>query len=121
MCQPGLPGPHGESQAGSPALEDLELLNKLPSYEDKGTDPLFEKGKETEEAFFLALGEDFNTPQALAVIYILVRELTKINNMSFSEGKISHQELQAYEFAVDSLIRNLRGVFWPIRRLQTSV
>ena len=93
------------------ALEDLELLKKLPSYEEKGTDPLFEKVKETEEAFFQALGEDFNTPQALAVIYNLVRELNKIKNKAFSEGKISHQELQAYEFAVDSLIRNLRGVF----------
>lgn len=93
------------------ALEDLELLKKLPSYEEKGTDPLFEKVKETEEAFFQALGEDFNTPQALAVIYNLVSELNKIKNKAFSEGKISHQELQAYEFAVDSLIRNLRGVF----------
>ena len=27
------------------ALEDLELLKKLPSYEEKGTDPLFEKVK----------------------------------------------------------------------------
>ena len=93
------------------ALEDLELLKKLPSYEEKGTAPLFEKVKETEEAFFQALGEDFNTPQALAVIYNLVSELNKIKNKAFSEGKISHQELQAYEFAVDSLIRNLRGVF----------
>jgi len=93
------------------ALEDLELLKKLPSYEEKGTDPLFEKVKETEEAFFQALGEDFNTPQALAFIYNLVSELNKIKNKAFSEGKISHQELQAYEFAVDSLIRNLRGVF----------
>ena len=31
------------------ALEDLELLKKLPSYEEKGTDPLFEKVKEPEE------------------------------------------------------------------------
>lgn len=93
------------------ALEDLELLKKLPSYEEKGTHPLFEKVKETEEAFFQALGEDFNTPQALAVVYNLVSELNKIKNKAFSEGKISHQELQAYEFAVDSLIRNLRGVF----------
>jgi len=76
------------------ALEDLELLKKLPSYEEKGTDPLFEKVKETEEAFFQALGEDFNTPQALAVIYNLVSELNKIKNKAFSEGKISLQSIR---------------------------
>ncbi|MFN3975731.1 MAG: cysteine--tRNA ligase [Aquificaceae bacterium] len=92
-------------------LDDLELLKKLPSYEEKGTHPLFERVKEAEEAFFKALGEDFNTPQALAVVYGLLGELNKIKNKAFSEGKISQQELQAYEFAVDSLIRNLRGVF----------
>ncbi|MEJ5339587.1 MAG: cysteine--tRNA ligase [Aquificaceae bacterium] len=93
------------------ALEDLELLKKLSVYEEKGTHYLFEKVKETQEAFFHALSEDFNTPQALAVVYGLITELNKLKNRAFSEGRISTQELQAYEFAVNSIIKNLRGVF----------
>ncbi|QID32389.1 cysteine--tRNA ligase [Pampinifervens florentissimum] len=93
------------------ALEGLELLKKLPTYEERGTHPLFEKVKEAEEEFFRALSDDFNTPQALAVVYGLVSELNKVRNKAFSEGRISLQELQAYEFAVNSLIKNLRGVF----------
>ena len=93
------------------ALDDLELLKKLPSYEEKGMHPLFEKVKQVEEDFFKALSDDFNTPQALATVYGLIGELGKIKNKAFSNGSISKQELEAYEFAVNSIIRNLRGVF----------
>ncbi|MCX7990097.1 MAG: cysteine--tRNA ligase, partial [Aquificaceae bacterium] len=75
------------------SLEDLELLKKLPNYEEKGTHPLFERVKSTEEGFFQALSEDFNTPQALAVVYNLISELNRVKNRAFSEGKISTQEL----------------------------
>ncbi len=93
------------------ALEDLELLKKLPQYEEKGTHPLFERVKTFEEEFFKALSDDFNTPQALASVYNLVSELNKIKNIAFSEGKVSRSALSAYEFGVNSLIKNLRGVF----------
>ncbi|MCS6999069.1 MAG: cysteine--tRNA ligase [Aquificaceae bacterium] len=93
------------------SLEDLELLKKLPNYEEKGTHPLFERVKSAEEGFFQALSEDFNTPQALAVVYNLISELNRVKNRAFSEGKISTQELQAYEFAVNSIHKNLKGVF----------
>jgi cysteinyl-tRNA synthetase len=93
------------------ALEDLELLKKLPQYEEKGTHPLFERVKTFEEEFFKALSDDFNTPQALASAYNLVSALNKIKNRAFSEGKVSRSALSAYEFGVNSLIKNLRGVF----------
>ncbi|MCX8059969.1 MAG: cysteine--tRNA ligase, partial [Aquificaceae bacterium] len=93
------------------ALEDLELLKSLPTYEERGTHPLFEKVKEVEESFFHALAEDFNTPQALASVFNLVSELGKVKSKALSQGKVSLQELQAYEFAVSSLRKNLRGVF----------
>ncbi|MCS6875328.1 MAG: DALR domain-containing protein, partial [Aquificaceae bacterium] len=93
------------------ALRDLELLKKLPTYEEKGTHPLFEKVKETEEEFFRALSEDFNTPQALAAVYNLLGELGRLKNKALAEARISKQELQAYQFAVESMLKNLRGVF----------
>ncbi|RMH79414.1 MAG: cysteine--tRNA ligase [Acidobacteria bacterium] len=93
------------------ALEELELLKKLPTYEEKGTHPLFERIKEFEEEFFKSLSDDFNTPEALAKVYSLVSELGKVKNRAYSEGKISVQELSAYETAVNSLLKNLRGVF----------
>ncbi|MCX8076391.1 MAG: cysteine--tRNA ligase [Aquificaceae bacterium] len=93
------------------ALRDLELLKKLLTYEEKGTHPLFEKVKETEEEFFRALSEDFNTPQALAAVYNLVGELGRLKNKALAEARISKQELQAYQFAAESMLKNLRGVF----------
>lgn len=93
------------------ALDELEVLKKLPTYEDKGTHSLFEKIKQEEEGFFSALSEDFNTPQALAHVYNLVSELGKVKNKAYEEKRISKQALLAYESAVNSLIKNLRGVF----------
>ncbi len=93
------------------ALDELEVLKKLPTYEDKGTHPLFERMKEEEEGFFSALGDDFNTPQALAHVYNLIGEMGKVKNKAYEEKRISRQALLAYESAVNSLIKNLRGVF----------
>ena len=95
------------------AIEDYELLKKLKVVEDSGggTHPLYDKVKETEEAFFAALSEDFNTPEALAHIFSLVTDLGRIKNASYKEGKITSSDLEAYGFAAKSLHSTVKKIF----------
>jgi len=90
---------------------DLELLKSLPTLEASGTHPLFEKVKEAEEKFFEELSEDFNTPASLAHIYNLVSELNKIKKGAFERKTITTQELSAYEYAMDSILKHVKGIF----------
>ena len=94
------------------AIEDYEILKKLEVVPGKGgTHPLYDKVKETEEAFFGALSDDFNTPEALSHVFSLVSELGKIKNRTYSEGKITEEELSAYEFASKSLLGLMKKMF----------
>ena len=93
------------------AIEDLEVLKELPKKEEENYIELYQKVKETEENFFQALSDDFNTPLALAHIYNLVSELGKIKNKALSEKSISQKELEAYEFAVSTILKHTRGIF----------
>ena len=94
------------------AIEDYEVLKKLEVVSGKGgTHPLYDKVKETEEAFFGALSDDFNTPEALSHVFSLVSELGKIKNRTYSEGKITQEELSAYEFASRSLLGLMKKMF----------
>ncbi len=93
------------------ALLDLKVLEKLPKGEVKGKITLYDKVKQAEEAFFRELSDDFNTPSALSHIFSLITELNRIKNSAFERKAISEQELKAYEFAVQSILNNMRGVF----------
>ncbi len=94
------------------AIEDYEVLKKLQIVpESDGTHPLYDRVKEVEAAFYEALSDDFNTPQALSHLFSLVSELGKIKNRTYSEGKISQSELSAYEFASRSLLNTLKKMF----------
>lgn len=93
------------------AIEDLDMLKNLQVVEENKISQLYEKVKEVEEAFFEDLSEDFNTPSALSRVFGLVSELGKVKNRAISERRISRQDLSAYEFAVSSILRHMRGIF----------
>lgn len=93
------------------AIEDLDMLKNLQVVEENKISHLYEKVKEVEEAFFEDLSEDFNTPSALSRVFGLVSELGKVKNRAISERRISRQDLSAYEFAVSSILRHMRGIF----------
>jgi len=94
------------------AVLDLELLKSFPTVEASGAPhPLFEKVKEAEEKFFEELSEDFNTPASLAQIFNLVSELNKIKKSAFERKAITTQELSAYQYAVDSILKHVKGIF----------
>ncbi len=94
------------------AIEDYEVLKSfevVPS--SGGTHPLYDRVKELEEAIFEALSDDFNTPEALSHVFSLVSELGKVKNRVYGEGKVSEDELSAYEFASKSLHGIVRKMF----------
>ncbi len=94
------------------AIEDYEVLKSfevVPS--SGGTHPLYNRVKELEEAIFEALSDDFNTPEALSHVFSLVSELGKVKNRVYGEGKVSEDELSAYEFASKSLHGIVRKMF----------
>ena len=94
------------------AIDDLDILKGLKIKESTaGSHPLYDKVKRAEEKFFEALSEDFNTPEALAHIFGLVSELGQIKQKNIKEGNIEKSELEAYEFAVNSILNNMRGIF----------
>ncbi len=93
------------------SLLDLEVLKKLSIVESKEIPKLYEKVKQVEESFFKELSEDFNTPAALSHIFSLVTDLNKIKNAAFERRSLPSNELQAYEFAVRSILNNMRGIF----------
>ena len=93
------------------AIEDLEMLKNLPIEDGAFTSELYDKTKEAEEEFFKELSNDFNTPSALSHIFGLVGELGKIKNKALLEKKINKHELSAYEFAVNSILKHMRGIF----------
>jgi cysteinyl-tRNA synthetase len=93
------------------AVEDLEMLKNLPLEGTAPTSYLYDKSKEVEEEFFKDLSNDFNTPSALSHIFGLVGELGKVKNKALLERKISKHELDAYEFAVNSMLKHMRGIF----------
>ncbi|WP_340695010.1 cysteine--tRNA ligase [Hydrogenobacter thermophilus] len=93
------------------AIEDLETLKNLEIVEGKTSSQLYDKVKEAEEAFFEDLSDDFNTPSALSRMFNLVSELGKIKNKALSEKRLNSQDLEAYEFAVNSILKHTRGIF----------
>ena len=94
------------------AVEDYEVLRNLKVVKGKGgTHPLYERVKEVEEAFFSALSDDFNTPEALSHVFSLVSELGKIKSRAYGEGRIEEEELSAYEFASKSLLNTMKKIF----------
>ena len=93
------------------ALLDFEVLKTFKVVEGNGDYRLYEKVKEFEENFYRELERDFNTPNALSWVYQLVSYLGKISREAFKEKKISSSTLKGYEFAVNSIIKTLRGTF----------
>jgi cysteinyl-tRNA synthetase len=100
------------------AITDLELLKNLPIEESSGTHPLFEKVKEVEEKFFEELSQDFNTPASLSHLFGLVSELNKIKKTAFERKSIRSNELSAYEYAVNSLLKHTTGIFGILEDLK---
>jgi cysteinyl-tRNA synthetase len=95
-------------EAASKGLERLYgavklMRDRLDTAEDSGADAAFQKVMEEHEARFIeAMDDDFNTPQALAALFDLTRD---VNTLLNSEEPVSRGTLEA----IDGLYRELGG------------
>lgn len=93
------------------ALLDLEVIKSLPLEEKTHPTDLYERVKQAQERFFSDLSDDFNTPSALSHIFSLVGDLNRIKNTVFERKFVYRSELEAYKFAVETIRKNLQGIF----------
>jgi cysteinyl-tRNA synthetase len=95
-------------EAASKGLERLYgavklVRDRLDTAEDSGADAAFQKVMDEHEARFIeAMDDDFNTPQALAALFDLTRD---VNTLLNSEEPVSRGTLEA----IDGLYRELGG------------
>ena len=95
------------------AIEDITILEKLPINQDfEGH--LYDAIARAEQGFYEAMGDDFNSPEALASIFSLVREMNSLKNKAVKEGGISTKALQSYREAsnvIHSICKDIFGLF----------
>jgi len=95
-------------EAASKGLERLYgavklVRDRLATAEDSGADAAFQKVMDEHKARFIeAMDDDFNTPQALAALFDLTRD---VNTLLNSEEPVSRGTLEA----IDGLYRELGG------------
>ncbi len=102
------------------AIDDIKILEKLPENPDfEGH--LYDEIAKAEQGFYEAMSDDFNTPEALASIFKLVREMNIIKNRAVSEDGISRKALQSYREASEVIYKILRDIFGLFDSLQPCI
>ncbi len=94
------------------AIEDIDALKSMA----KEASPIsnidfYELEKKTQEDFYKALSEDFNTALAMSYIFNAVGELNRIKTESLKVGYINSKELEGYAFLANSLKQPLKDIF----------
>ncbi len=92
------------------AIKEYEILEKLPENPDF-EETLYEKTAKTQQEFYRAMSNDFNTPEALAAIYSLVREMNIFKDKAVKEGGISKKALASYKEAADTIYNITKDIF----------
>ena len=102
------------------AIEEIEILEKLPENPDfEGH--LYDELAKAEQGFYEAMSDDFNSPEALASIFKLVREMNILKNRAVKEGGISKKALQSYREASENIYKILRDIFGLFDSLQPCI
>ena len=102
------------------AIEEIKILEKLPENPDfEGH--LYDELAKAEQGFYEAMSDDFNSPEALASIFKLVREMNILKNRAVKEGGISKKALQSYREASENIYKILRDIFGLFDSLQPCI
>ena len=102
------------------AIEEVKILEKLPENPDfEGH--LYDDIAKAEQGFYEAMSDDFNSPEALASIFKLVREMNILKNRAVKERGISKKALQSYREASEIIYKILRDIFGLFDSLQPCV
>ncbi|WP_456464717.1 cysteine--tRNA ligase [Persephonella sp.] len=101
-------------------MEEYEILKKLPEKADfEGH--LYDAVAKAEQGFYAAMSDDFNTPEALASIFGLVREMNILKDRAVKEGGISKKALESYKEAKDVIHKIGRDIFGLFDSLQPCI
>ena len=92
------------------AIEEVKILEKLPENPDFEYH-LYDQIAKAEQDFYASMSDDFNTPEAFAAIYGLVREMNILKDKAVKEGGISKKALQSYKEAADLIYKTTRDIF----------
>jgi cysteinyl-tRNA synthetase (EC 6.1.1.16) len=94
------------------AIEDIEPLKAIAKEGKPVVDiDFYSLEKSTQEQFYKALSEDFNTSLAMAQVFNAVAELNRAKTESFKIGYITPKELEGYLFLANSLKQTLKDIF----------
>jgi cysteinyl-tRNA synthetase len=102
------------------AIEEYKILEKLPENPDFDQH-LYEKTAKAQQEFYRAMSNDFNTPEAFAALYGLVREMNILKDSAVKEGGISKKALASYKEAADTLYSITKEIFGFFDSLQPCV
>ncbi len=102
------------------AIGEYELLQKLPEKPDFDMD-LYEKTAKAEQDFYAAMSDDFNTPEALAALFGLVREMNILKNKAVKEEGISKKALESYKEAAEVIHNIGKEIFGLFDSLQPCI
>jgi cysteinyl-tRNA synthetase (EC 6.1.1.16) len=102
------------------AIEEAEVLNKLPIEENFEGD-LYNAVQKAQSGFYSAMSDDFNTPEALASLFGLVREMNILRDKAIKHGGISKKALESYKEAAKTLHDIGRDIFGLFDSLQPCV
>ncbi|MCX7737950.1 MAG: cysteine--tRNA ligase [Hydrogenothermaceae bacterium] len=101
-------------------IEGYEVLKRLPITEDFEGD-LYSQVQKAQGSFYSAMSDDFNTPEALASLFALAREMNTLKDRAIRKGGISEKVLESYKEAADSLHNICRDIFGLFDSLQPCI
>jgi cysteinyl-tRNA synthetase len=102
------------------AIDEYQLLQKLPIDENFEGD-LYDNIAKAEQNFYAAMSDDFNTPEALASIFGLVREMNILKDKAVKNEGISKKALESYKEAAESIHKLGRDIFGFFDSLQPCI
>lgn len=102
------------------AIDEAEVLSKLPIDENFEGD-LYSAIQKAQSGFYSAMSDDFNTPEALASLFGLVREMNILKDKAIKHGGISKKALESYKEAAKTLHDIGRDIFGLFDSLQPCI
>lgn len=102
------------------AIDEYNILSKLP-VDENFEENLYPQIQKAQAGFYSAMSDDFNTPEALASLFGLVREMNILKDKAIKQGGISKKALESYREAAESLHSLCRDIFGLFDSLQPCI
>ncbi len=95
------------------AIEDFNIIASLEIKDSKSLEKpkLYDITKQTEEAFYKALSDDFNTAVAISKVFDLISELNKIKTEIIKRNFVFKEDIESYKYAIDFIVNTLSEIF----------